>query len=149
MQASKGGIDSNRTLQDWEFFEERAKDSASLEHKRMAIADEITKKLRMYHEALLLQSRVASLPAPRKQQLKVVRSHFRGGLDQTGPWSDDPIRALKGHDYARFDAENEEDLVALKAAPDDDLLSRFFQSHGWIKVGYILCSSDSRDSPWL
>jgi ABC-type taurine transport system ATPase subunit len=79
-------------------------------------------------EALLLQSKVASLKQPESRVIEAVRHFFNR-----------PQHILGGKAKALFDKKatnNFNDLVAIKPSGENDMLSSFLRRHWRHKVGF-------------
>ncbi|KAH0425847.1 hypothetical protein CcaCcLH18_10716 [Colletotrichum camelliae] len=86
--------------------------------ERMDLIKELRKKLREYHEILLLQSQIAQLKHPEERPLAAVRHFF-----------EKPHHILGGK--AKGFLKDPIDLVTLKNSNEVDYLSRFLQRH-WV-----------------
>ncbi|KAH7375417.1 hypothetical protein B0T11DRAFT_270323 [Plectosphaerella cucumerina] len=123
-----------RSVLTWEAFENKAREKGSPEYQRMEIAEEISRVLKDYHEALLRQSQVAALEEPRQRPLNVARSQmFNNVYDPHGnKVRSEPL--IMGDAAKRLDDENRRDLAAVRRPPESDLLSRFLQDHWMFKT---------------
>ncbi|KAF8253786.1 hypothetical protein K440DRAFT_618263 [Wilcoxina mikolae CBS 423.85] len=114
-------------------FEELQADSKSNSASRNTSKERIKKIMRArrvmkeYHEALVLEAQVLSLPKPSRRVRTVAKTWF------------EQKRPLVGLDFDLFDDELEEDLVALKPAQGQDRLSIFLQE----KLGGIIQTRSS------
>ncbi|OCL03677.1 hypothetical protein AOQ84DRAFT_433802 [Glonium stellatum] len=113
------------SAQRWETFVENAKDPSRPENGRMELAKVLQKKIKEYHEALLLQSQIANLDRPSSRVLTVFRNWFSGKNRDSKSYEENSI--LSGR--AKFMLDDEKDLAALRPPTDKDALSRFLQDH--------------------
>ncbi|KAJ2905731.1 hypothetical protein MKZ38_004598 [Zalerion maritima] len=81
--------------------------------EQMNLIKELRAKIKEYHEALLLQSRIANLHRPDSRVLRPCQQYLK---------TEHPISG-KAIDFL----DNPQHLVALKTAPDQDFLSRFLR----------------------
>lgn len=123
-----------RSMRAWEAFEENAKDQSRAENARMAIAEEIKKTLGEYHDALLRQHQIASLKAPRKRTVEVLRSQSYEQVNDTFGNRTIGRPFLAGLSANRIDVIHQGDLIALRRLSEKDPLSRFLQDHWRFKT---------------
>ncbi|KAL8959374.1 MAG: hypothetical protein Q9193_003752 [Seirophora villosa] len=108
--------DADRRAKIWSHYA-RAESEMAVRHRDLQ--SQIRSKLREYHEALILESRVLRLNAPSSRTLKAFKTWFRSNSP--------PV--LWGRDKNLFD--NEADLAAL-APVETDRLNIFLQTYfGW------------------
>ncbi|KKZ62127.1 hypothetical protein EMCG_03371 [[Emmonsia] crescens] len=104
----------------WESFAKYSEQPGPVQ-ERMKLVSQITVKLKEYHEALILQSNIASLESPDTGLLKIFRRWLRrekqGGVDS--------VIGGKARNMLGISA----DLIALKTPPEQDMLSRILQNH--------------------
>ncbi|KAH7151813.1 hypothetical protein B0J13DRAFT_619431 [Dactylonectria estremocensis] len=104
----------------WEEMVEQAKDGKDEAKEMMDLVYQLRSKIKEYHEALDLQSRVARLHSPDRRALEVARNELWGGpLGRKGV-KPSPIVGGKSKDYL----DREDDLVSVKAPVETDLLSK-------------------------
>ncbi|KAH7318379.1 hypothetical protein B0I35DRAFT_431974 [Stachybotrys elegans] len=128
--------ETRRSTRAWEAFAENAKDPRRPEHAKMKLVEEINHALKEYQEALLRQSQMASLEAPRYRALEVAR----GLSQQSIKDSSGNIRSrslLAGLAEHRLAVRNTHDLAAVRRPADKDPLSRFLQEHWMFKTTKI------------
>ncbi|KAI1800581.1 hypothetical protein F4811DRAFT_538255 [Daldinia bambusicola] len=123
--------ESHRSLQTWEAFEKNAMDENRPEHHRMKISEEVSERLKEYQEALLRQSQIAALEAPRTRALDALREQSYIDKYDTLGNKFDHKSILTGLAENRLSEYNRSDLVALRRPPDKDPFSRLLQDH-WI-----------------
>ncbi|KNB00328.1 hypothetical protein FOXG_03925 [Fusarium oxysporum f. sp. lycopersici 4287] len=104
----------------WEEMVKQAKEGKDEAKEMMELVYQLRSKIKEYHEALELQSRVARLHPPDKRALKVARNELWGGPLETDGLKPSPIVGGKAKDYL----DRESDLVSVKAPVETDLLSK-------------------------
>ncbi|KAH7161442.1 hypothetical protein EDB81DRAFT_644117 [Dactylonectria macrodidyma] len=104
----------------WEEMVEQAKEGKDEAKEMMELVYQLRSKIKEYHEALDLQSRVTRLHHPDKRALKVARNELWGGPLETNGLKPSPIVGGKSKDYLDIEC----DLVSVKAPVETDLLSR-------------------------
>ncbi|RFN44605.1 hypothetical protein FIE12Z_11149 [Fusarium flagelliforme] len=103
---------------------ERAKDGRQEAQEMMELIKELRVKMKEYHEALDLQSRISQLHPPDRRAFRVAQNELWGGnLDANG-LKRNPIVGGKTKDY--LDTEN--DLVSLKTPVETDPLSTMLRT---------------------
>ncbi|KAI0460053.1 hypothetical protein F5B21DRAFT_453054 [Xylaria acuta] len=115
-QESQDDLRAKDTARTWETLVSRSRAGHDGSRRRTELLDRLQSKLKEYHEALLLQSQIAQLHRPNKRVLDTLRHWFKK-----------PEPMLGGEAKKFLDDEN--DLVALKPAPEPDYLSRFLRRH--------------------
>ncbi|KAF5005890.1 hypothetical protein FDECE_7703 [Fusarium decemcellulare] len=138
--ASSGNTALERAAETWEIMVEQAKEAGPAERAEQAeqtktigcdaktMMDLVLKlrvKIKEYHEALDLQSRVAQLRSPDRRTLKAARNELHGGPLSPDGSKPCPILGGKAKDYL----DTEGDLVSLKAPAETDPLSRLLREH--------------------
>jgi hypothetical protein len=109
-------FDLRQSMRRWETFEELAKDPQRPEYERTKLDLALEKKIREYHEALLLQTQICNLERPSRRVLSTFRSFFST-----------PTPLIIGR--AKYMLDDSKDLVALHPPADTDLLSRLLRDH--------------------
>ncbi|KAL8952336.1 MAG: hypothetical protein Q9222_001747 [Ikaeria aurantiellina] len=123
--------ESRKIARLWPHFA-RASNERAIKHRE--IQAEIQVKLKAYHKALILESRVLKLSAPTPRGLKVFRRWFQSS----------PLPVLCGRDKDLF--RDEQDLVAL-APVETDRLHIFLQNYfGWFFKEKLEDDAGTRDS---
>ncbi|KAF7511280.1 hypothetical protein GJ744_004845 [Endocarpon pusillum] len=122
----KAGITSHdwhklrQSSRDWNALVENSKNDGRL-RSRVQLAYKIRKKIKEYHEAMMLESAILSLRKPSKQTHKAFRNTFNNlGSSQ------DPLPCLGSSNETLYDDRN--DLAALRRAPEEDRLTVFLRT---------------------
>ncbi|KAI0382674.1 hypothetical protein F5Y04DRAFT_287717 [Hypomontagnella monticulosa] len=102
-----------RSSQHWGPLTSEAQDEQNLEWERAQLTAEIQRKLTEYHQALILQSQIASLRKPPRQVIKRLRGWFMN----------------RGKDSGYSILDDELDLITLKSPSDSDMLFRFIKNY--------------------
>ncbi|KAK0714066.1 hypothetical protein B0T26DRAFT_384377 [Lasiosphaeria miniovina] len=147
--------ETRRSVRAWEAFDENAASPSRPEHTQMKLVEELQETLQTYREihgnlsnwslhrclaslrteeALLRQSQIAALEAPKKRARDVAQSQFYDDIkDEFGQVTRRrPI--LAGLAESRLANYSSRDLVAVRRPAEKDLLSRFLQDHWMFKV---------------
>ncbi|OCL01209.1 hypothetical protein AOQ84DRAFT_351025 [Glonium stellatum] len=121
-QELSGDLKSQQYSRNWADFCAAAASEAT-QKERMELAQNIRATLKEYRKALLFEYTLATLPPPTKRTLEAFRWHFFNG----DPAGSDSFPTLGGHSSGLFD--DEDDLMALRMAEDQDRLTTFVQNH--------------------
>ncbi|SPJ73561.1 uncharacterized protein FTOL_03291 [Fusarium torulosum] len=118
-----GDMDLDEAAATWEVMLEQAKDGRTEAKEMMELVGQLRAKMKEYHEALDLQSRIVRLDRPDRRVLRVAQNELWGGpLDPDG-LKGYPIVGGKTKDYL----DNENDLVSLKTPVETDPLSKMLR----------------------
>lgn len=125
MVSSSGNTALEQAAETWEIMVEQA-DKGTQEAKRMVeLVAKLREKMREYHEALDLQSRVARLQHPNRRALEVARNELHGGpLGEDGS-KPNPILGGEAKNYL----DDEGDLVSLGAPIETDMLFKTLRAY--------------------
>ncbi|KAF2117249.1 hypothetical protein BDV96DRAFT_490560 [Lophiotrema nucula] len=118
---SRHDVEAKVSLRRWETFQIHAQDPNRPEYTKLKLETELEEKIKKYHEALLLQSQIASLKEPSRRVFNTFRSFFYGSFLDT------PKPIVLGR--AEQMLKDQKDLVALRPPLDIDLLSRTLRNH--------------------
>ncbi|CAG7558295.1 unnamed protein product [Fusarium equiseti] len=122
--SSSGNMDLEEAAETWEVMVEQAKDGRAEAKEMMELIQELRVKIKEYHEALDMESRIARLHPPDRRVLRVAQNELWGGpLDGDGR-KRNPIVGGKTKDY--LDTEN--DVVSLRTPVETDPLSRMLRA---------------------
>ncbi|KAF4971473.1 hypothetical protein FSARC_1701 [Fusarium sarcochroum] len=91
----------------------------------MELVTHLRIKIKEYHEALVLHSRVAQLQSPGKRALEVARNELHGGSINRYGYKPNPILGGKAKDYL----DDTDDLISLKATAAVDPLSKVLRAY--------------------
>ncbi|KAF5673451.1 hypothetical protein FHETE_3365 [Fusarium heterosporum] len=122
--SSSGDMDLEEAAETWEVMIEQAQDGKTEAKEMMALIDQLRAKMKEYHEALDLQSRIVRLHRPDKRVFKVAQNELWGGPLGPGSLKRNPIVGGKTKDYL----DTETDLVSLKSPVETDPLSRMLRA---------------------
>ncbi|KAI1071462.1 hypothetical protein LB507_005295 [Fusarium sp. FIESC RH6] len=122
--STAGDMDLEEAAETWEVMVERAKDGRQEAQEMMELVKELRVKMKEYHEALDLQSRISQLHPPDRRAWRVARNELWGGRLDVNGRKRNPIVGGKSKDY--LDTEN--DLVSLKMPVETDPLSRMLRA---------------------
>ncbi|KAK5731417.1 hypothetical protein LTR15_001357 [Elasticomyces elasticus] len=114
--AADSGHELHLSARRWETFAANAK-VRSQEKERKEVMEEIEVKLEKYHQALLLQGKIARLKQPPRRVLQAYREALLGADGK------DPKLGGK----AQYMLDDEEDLVILSPPVHNDALSHFLR----------------------
>ncbi|KAF2184809.1 hypothetical protein K469DRAFT_666150 [Zopfia rhizophila CBS 207.26] len=109
----------------WETLMKYSRDPNRPEKKRLEKAKELQALLREYYEVLLLQAQIADLKFPSSRVLSTFRDYVEGHALKVPGMDSAPIISGRAKDMLK----DETDLVALRRAADEDLLSKLLQDH--------------------
>ncbi|KAL2288823.1 hypothetical protein FJTKL_03477 [Diaporthe vaccinii] len=116
--ANGSDLDLQETARRWETFVKQATegDPRFRQHAKakMQLVWDLRAKIKEYHEALLLQSKIARLRQPEERVLIALRHYFQV-----------PTHILFGK--AKKFLDNQDDLVSLKSRAEVDFLSDFLR----------------------
>ncbi|KAJ6032481.1 hypothetical protein N7540_003213 [Penicillium herquei] len=118
-------LDSRQALRRWETLMQLAANSTSAERAHLDKLAELSAKLAEYEEALIRHSQIAALSGPSNRVLSTYRDYIEGNAWKCPYLPAVPIISGK----AKAMLHEADDLVALRKAPDDDVLSRMLQEH--------------------
>ncbi|ORX92926.1 hypothetical protein BCR34DRAFT_608683 [Clohesyomyces aquaticus] len=107
----------------WETLIELADDEKRPEKQRVEKLEHLKKLLKEYYEMLLLQTQVVNLKGPPTRVLSAMRDYIAGNAFEGGL----PLIYGRAENFL----DDKSDLLAMRKAPEEDLLSRFLQDH-WI-----------------
>ncbi|KAF4979430.1 hypothetical protein FZEAL_4373 [Fusarium zealandicum] len=109
----------------WEIMVEQAKGGKPEAIAMMKLVDRPRTKMKEYHEALELQSRVAGLHRPERRALNVARNELHGGPMRPDDRWPNPVIGGK----AKYYLDSEEDLISLRAPVETDPLSNILRAY--------------------
>ncbi|KAI1478258.1 hypothetical protein F4774DRAFT_411115 [Daldinia eschscholtzii] len=114
--SKESNLDHLSSSKCWETFVARAAANKPHEVERMEFIKDMQTKIKVYHEALLLQSQILQLSAPGRRAFGA----FRGWFDSERPFVG----------YGSDLLDNPNDFVALQASINQDFLSSTLQDLG-------------------
>ncbi|EGU82709.1 hypothetical protein FOXB_06764 [Fusarium oxysporum f. sp. conglutinans Fo5176] len=122
--------DSNDTAleqaaETWEMMVEQAGAGKPEAKEMLELVNQLRVKIKEYHEALDLQSKISQLNGPDHRALKVARNELHGGPLKRDGHKPNPILGGRGKDYL----DEAEDLVSLKAPAAVDPLSKLLRAY--------------------
>ncbi|KAF5987548.1 hypothetical protein FBULB1_1937 [Fusarium bulbicola] len=118
----------------WEMTIEQANAGNPEAKELLELVSQLRAKIKEYHEALVLQSKICQLSSPDERALKVARNELHGG-PLRGDWSKpSPILGGRGKDYL----DETEDLVSLKTPAAVDPLSKLLRAYWPGRVRLII-----------
>ncbi|EXL72739.1 hypothetical protein FOPG_11793 [Fusarium oxysporum f. sp. conglutinans race 2 54008] len=131
--------DSNDTAleqaaETWEMMVEQAGAGKPEAKEMLELVNQLRVKIKEYHEALDLQSKISQLNGPDHRALKVARNELHGGPLKRDGHKPNPILGGRGKDYL----DEAEDLVSLKAPAAVDPLSKLLRAYWPGRVRFIL-----------
>ncbi|KAF5720915.1 microsomal epoxide hydrolase [Fusarium globosum] len=109
----------------WEMMIEEAEAGKTEAKDMLELVKQLRVKIKEYHEALDLQSRISLLNSPDQRALEVARNELHGGPLRRGGQKPNPILGGRGKDYL----DETEDLVSLKASAAVDPLSKLLRAY--------------------
>ncbi|PVH93843.1 hypothetical protein DM02DRAFT_603402 [Periconia macrospinosa] len=133
-----GDSETKQSLRRWETLMKHAENPNRPEKKRVAKLDELKDVLKEYYETLLRQAQVADFRKPSYRVLKTFRDYLDGkAFEKSGSSvpahseNEDsiPMRLISGR--AKEFLYDKADLIALRKANEEDLLSKLLQDH-WV-----------------
>ncbi|KAF2730705.1 hypothetical protein EJ04DRAFT_567476 [Polyplosphaeria fusca] len=93
--------------------------------KRLEKLDELQGLLREYYETLLLQSQIAQYKGPSSRVLAAFRDYLEGKAFKSATTDAMPLISGRAKDFLSDKA----DLIALRRAAEEDMLSKLLQDH--------------------
>ncbi|KAG4255759.1 hypothetical protein FPRO03_04707 [Fusarium proliferatum] len=121
----------------WEMMHEQAKAGRPEAKEMLELVIQLRAKIKEYHEALDLQSRISLLNNPDQRALEVVRNELHGGPLRRDGQKPNPILGGRGKDYL----DEAEDLISLKASAAVDPLSKLLRAYWPGRVRFIILMS--------
>ncbi|KAI8721324.1 hypothetical protein NCS52_00579600 [Fusarium sp. LHS14.1] len=122
MVSSSGNTTLEQVAETWEIMVKQADKDTQEAGKMVELVTKLRVKMKEYHEALDLQSRVSRLQHPNRRALEVARNELHGGpLGEDGS-KPNPILGGEAKNYL----DDEGDLVSLGAPMETDML---FKTH--------------------
>ncbi|SCN88029.1 uncharacterized protein FFNC_08511 [Fusarium fujikuroi] len=109
----------------WEMMIEEAEAGKTEAKDMLELVKQLRVKIKEYHEALDLQSRISLLNSPDQRALEVARNELHGGPLRRDGQKPNPILGGRGKDYL----DETEDLVSLKASAAVDPLSKLLRAY--------------------
>ncbi|CVK85336.1 uncharacterized protein FPRN_06787 [Fusarium proliferatum] len=109
----------------WEVMIEQAEAGKTEAKDMLELVKLLRIKIKEYHEALDLQSRISLLNNPDQRALEVARNELHGGSLQRDGQKPNPMLGGRGKDYL----DEAEDLVSLKASAAVDPLSKLLRAY--------------------
>ncbi|EWG54011.1 hypothetical protein FVEG_17220 [Fusarium verticillioides 7600] len=104
---------------------EQAKAGIPEANEMLELVNQLRVKIKEYHEALDLQSKISQLSSPDERALQVARNELHGGPLRRDGQKPNPILGGRGKDYL----DEAEDLVSLKTPAAVDPLSKLFRAY--------------------
>ncbi|KAH8885875.1 hypothetical protein GQ53DRAFT_658951 [Thozetella sp. PMI_491] len=120
-QAALDNLQVKDMVRTWETMVSQSRAGHEDSRHRMELVERLRLKIKEYHEALLLQSRMEQLQRPNRRVLDTLRH-----------WFSKPEPMLGGEAKRFLDDEN--DLVSLKPPAEIDYLSQFLRRHWRVKT---------------
>ncbi|KAF5565914.1 microsomal epoxide hydrolase [Fusarium napiforme] len=127
----------------WEMTIEQANAGNPEAKEMLELVNQLHVKIKEYHEALDLQSKISQLNSPDERALQVARNELHGGPLRQDGQKPNPILGGRGKDYL----DEAEDLVSLKAPVAVDPLSKLLRGYwpgreelsrdGWRRISHF------------
>ncbi|KAF5586666.1 uncharacterized protein FSUBG_12053 [Fusarium subglutinans] len=117
----------------WEMMHEQAEAGKPEAKEMLELVNQLRVKIKEYHEALELQSKISQLNSPDQRALEVVRNELHGGSLRRDGQKPNPILGGRGKDYL----DEAEDLVSLKTPAAVDPLSKLLRAYWPGRVRFI------------
>ncbi|KAF2273434.1 uncharacterized protein EI97DRAFT_461095 [Westerdykella ornata] len=118
-------LEARQSLRRWETLMKYAGDKQRGEKKTVEKLEELRKVLREYYETLLLQAQLAELQTPSTRVLLTFRDYLEGRAFKSADMQSMPIISGRAKDFL----SDPTDLVALRKAKEEDVLSKLLQDH--------------------
>ncbi|KAF5683577.1 hypothetical protein FDENT_7189 [Fusarium denticulatum] len=121
----------------WEMMVEQAEADRPEAKEMLELVSQLRIKIKEYHEALDLQSKISQLNGPDQRALEVARNELHGGPLRRDGQKPNPILGGRGKDYL----DEAEDLVSLKTPAAVDPFSKLLRAYWPGRVRFTILTT--------